>query len=552
MTERSASWFVWIVWAVALVGLMVYAASYAVNVPWQDEWSHVSVIAGERPLSGTWLWEQHNEHRFPIGKLIWLLSLRLSDFDFRILTFINVLLLGTLSAAMIWMSARHRGRHSYVETVFPLLILSPAQYENVLWGFQTSFLLALWLSGMLLLMIVQTSLTNGLLSWRVSIAGSLCAVTVPVFTAMGLVFGATLALWFGCLAFFYRQSPEASARAKSTLFLAAAIIDLVLSVIFLYGLKRPGQIPASSGVLASLGTALEFMAGSFGQNAGRMTWPILGVVVLTLLVVTLITLALAWVKEPTRRLCTSGLLLFLAGCALSIISVGWGRSGFGAGAGFASRYVTFMLPALCCMYFVWQLYWPKGGTTVQASILAISCLTLPVSVREAVSFGEARARTMRAFQNDLQAGVSALVLAERYKGFFDGWDSKEVGAELMGSLKKAGIGLFRNLNDAPPPGLPDHLEGFLDLADARRIAGWAWNPSSGGPVEVEIRDGATVLATVLADRFRGDLVAAHKGDGYHGFDYGNAFQTGVGRLHVIHAVIAGTHFELTGSPRTFE
>ena len=45
--------------------------SYTIRIPWADEWSHVAILSRDRPVSLAWLWEQHNEHRFPLAKLFW-------------------------------------------------------------------------------------------------------------------------------------------------------------------------------------------------------------------------------------------------------------------------------------------------------------------------------------------------------------------------------------------------------------------------------------------------------------------------------------------------
>jgi GT2 family glycosyltransferase len=62
------------------------------------------------------------------------------------------------------------------------------------------------------------------------------------------------------------------------------------------------------------------------------------------------------------------------------------------------------------------------------------------------------------------------------------------------------------------------FEGFVEGLVGPRVEGWVFDASTPGRViEVALFDGDQALATVRADRFRGDLQAAGKGDGACGF-----------------------------------
>lgn len=61
-------------------------------------------------------------------------------------------------------------------------------------------------------------------------------------------------------------------------------------------------------------------------------------------------------------------------------------------------------------------------------------------------------------------------------------------------------------------------EGVLEPETCEYISGWAWDAAQPTtPVMVALFDGAQLVASVRADRYRADLVAAGKGDGRHGF-----------------------------------
>src|SRR5208283_1113997 len=91
--------------------------------------------------------------------------------------------------------------------------------------------------------------------------------------------------------------------------------------------------------------------------------------------------------------------------------------------------------------------------------------------------------------------------------------------------------------------------GFLDTASCSLIAGWAWEPGQPDTaINVDIYDGSAKLATVAANTFRADLLAAGIGNGYHGYSYDPNFSDG--REHTITVYISGTVIDLSNSPQT--
>ena len=63
------------------------------------------------------------------------------------------------------------------------------------------------------------------------------------------------------------------------------------------------------------------------------------------------------------------------------------------------------------------------------------------------------------------------------------------------------------------------LGGFHDSATCTGSSGWAWDSARPNtPINVYIFEGSNLLATVLADKYRADLVGG-AGNGYHAFDW---------------------------------
>ena len=135
--EAGASAFVWGVCGLLTLALIGFVARYGSNVPKWDDFSIVPQLAGVRPVTLRWLWEQGNEHRIPLPKLIMLSASRLAGNDVRAEMYLSVLALSGLSAALIAVASKLAGGLRSSDALFPLLLLSVGQAANLLWA--TSF-----------------------------------------------------------------------------------------------------------------------------------------------------------------------------------------------------------------------------------------------------------------------------------------------------------------------------------------------------------------------------------------------------------------------------
>src|SRR5579863_264331 len=91
--------------------------------------------------------------------------------------------------------------------------------------------------------------------------------------------------------------------------------------------------------------------------------------------------------------------------------------------------------------------------------------------------------------------------------------------------------------------------GYLDSADCTQLVGWAWDGTQpNSPISVDVYDGTSFIASVLANTFRQDLKNAGFGNGSHGFVYTSpAFYTG--GSHTITIRYGGTVTPLGETPR---
>ena len=96
-----------------------------------------------------------------------------------------------------------------------------------------------------------------------------------------------------------------------------------------------------------------------------------------------------------------------------------------------------------------------------------------------------------------------------------------------------------------------NIEGHLDVATCRRIAGWALDPSNvESPLEVEVLIGERKRGSVVADGHRHDLELAGKGQGRCAFEWAaHDFHDSIGQLVTLR--VGGSDTAITGE-RTLE
>lgn len=123
LAARGAAGFVWASWALAVSAALGLVLVFGSNVPYWDDWDMVPVLTGEQPVTLSYLWSQHNEHRLLLPRLALLGLLRLTGWDFRSGMVANVLLLGLLALGMIATARRVRGRMIYGDAFFPVVLL---------------------------------------------------------------------------------------------------------------------------------------------------------------------------------------------------------------------------------------------------------------------------------------------------------------------------------------------------------------------------------------------------------------------------------------------
>jgi len=106
---------------------------------------------------------------------------------------------------------------------------------------------------------------------------------------------------------------------------------------------------------------------------------------------------------------------------------------------------------------------------------------------------------------------------------------------------------------APHAVAAQHGLGIVDAISFNHISGWVWNPDCPDePVQIEVLDGDTQLAVVLAELYRPDLQKLGMGNGRHGFSFNFGPTILPLARHTLRVRRLSDGSDLSGSPRVLE
>jgi hypothetical protein len=434
-----------------LAAALAFVAKYGRSVPYYDDWNIVPILAGDQPFDLVWLWGAHNGvHRLVVPRLVVLATLELSGYDFRTGMYLNVILLGALAFGCLWVARRLRGGTAYADAFFPLVLLHWGHFENILWAWQIGYVAPVVLAGTLLLVIVGMGVRL-----RPGLAGAagICLVLLPLCGLPGLLYVPTLALWLIYVGVRHWRSPTPGARRTSFLVWGFAAAALAVSALSLIGLQ-PAEYGESSPALA-WETALQYLSVTWSPGA-VVFLPYAGLAVLLLLLTGAVTLAVTlWRTPSAARPRALGLLAFLAATGGLILSVALGRPGAGA----APRYCLLGAPALCCVYFIWELAHPAAATPfARTALFALVTSVAALNLQAGREYGRGREKAVDAFLADLRDGVPVYQLLARYGPTLMPYPSDDGGPAYHGwleyclqALHKLASGPFRDLQNEHRP-----------------------------------------------------------------------------------------------------
>jgi hypothetical protein len=338
---------------IALVGFALPAAAYlwfihqyGVNVPRLDQWSDIALIG--RSYSGTLgfsdLWAAHNDHRIFFPNLLAVLQGRITHLNLFVEMYLSALLLFVAIGLLI---ATHKRRSPSTGWVFycpvAIVMLSFAQYQDMLWGFQVA-----WYIVIAALAAVLFLLDRPTLNWRALSVAIALAIVGSYSLFQGLL------IWpVGLLLMVQRR------RCQQAI-LAWVISAALTGIAYFVGLQPP---PNRFYVLHHPGAAIKLLFLAIGDIFAQST-PVAGDNAILVFGVAMFLLAM-WVivRYGLRRDETSARPVGVALICFGLLFVASADIGtawvLGPWVGTNSLYVINVLLILVGSYLV-VLNWPAS------------------------------------------------------------------------------------------------------------------------------------------------------------------------------------------------
>jgi hypothetical protein len=481
-------------WGALTVAALAFVLGLGSNVPSADEWEFVPVLTGHEP-SLPWLWAQHNEHRLPLPRLVYLTLFRLTN-DFRAGMVLQVALLSALSLWLMRLAARLRGGPHWADVFFPVSLLHAGHWENLLMGYQLCFTLFAVLATATGAVALRTTRET---AFRSGVAAGVLALLLALTGGSGLVVALPVCAWVGYLgAMVWRTGAK---RRAAILFLLALLPVAYLGLYFDGYTRPPGHPSPGDGGIAVVMVTAETLAVAFGIGVAGVWWAAfggiaaLGVVVFGMLVEKL--------KSPATRPAAVGLLAFIAGIVGLALAIGVGRAGLGDDMGLWSRYTLLTWPLLGVAYLFWVARGGRGGKWVPVALCVAAALAFLPNTGTGVRAGSEIRAALAAVEADAATGASPERIAARLRGTYHG-GQEERAVRGIPMLREAGVGAF----GASGSSLWWFGGGLVGLAVA--LAAGRWVRNLGRAVQVER---ARELFRLQHERFEEMLLTAARATG---------------------------------------
>ncbi len=418
------------VWAVFAVSAVAFVAVIGTNAPYADEWEFVPALLGEESAL-PWLWQQHNEHRLPLPRAVYLTLFALTH-DFRAGMLLQVAMLAALALYLMRLADQLRGRPHWADAFFPVSLLHVGHWENFIMGYQICFVLFAVLATGLVVVALRITRAN---AFRSGVTAGVLLMLLALTGGSGLVVVPPVAAWLVVVAASVWQSGE---KGRAALLLLLAALPLAYLGVYAGGYERPPLHPVpSTDPRAVLRVAGEVLAMSFGI-AMTPVWLAAFAGILALGGATVALLVPRW-KEPGERLSVAGLVAVAAGVAGVALAIGVGRAGMGGDMGLWSRYSMLSWPLLAAAYLVWV---KLGRKWVPVALCVFAALVFLGNTGTGMQNGAAVKSRYSAIEADAALGLSAeQIVARQFPGSHHaGQERRAVHAIPM--LRAARVGIF--------------------------------------------------------------------------------------------------------------
>jgi hypothetical protein len=420
-------WLVLVVWAALTAAALGFVVTFGTNTPFADEWEFIPALTGHEPI-GTWLWQQHNEHRLPLPRAIYLGLFRLTH-DFRAGMVVQVVLLSGLSFGLTRLAARLRGRGHWADVFFPASLLHVGHWENLLMGYQLCFVLFTVFTTAIGVVALRTTRNT---AYRSGVTAGILGFLLCLCGGFGVVVALPVGAWVAYLAVAVWRG---GSKSKAVQLLALAGLPVLYLVLYRIGYERPphhpppGHAPATAVVMV----AAEAITMAMGSGTSAVwAWVFSGLVGIG-------TLTIGTLVAGPNRPAAFGLIAVFVGVLGLALAIGVGRAGFGDEMGLWSRYSLLMWPLIGLSYLAWVKHGGRGGKRVPVLLCVAVAVFFQANTQTGLALGEAVRQRQAGIEADAAAGVPPGVIAARW---LNGSGQEERAVRGIPMLRDAKVGLF--------------------------------------------------------------------------------------------------------------
>ena len=359
--EPACGLFVHGTWLILTVVALGFVTLYGNRTPRWEDWFFVPFITGAQRVDLAWLWENVQGYRVPILKLVLCACYSLFGFNSKPILYLNVLLFSALALGLLWAIRKARGRWSYTDAFFPIVLLNLGQAEAFSWAQTFAYVSTTSLETLLLILIVTH---RGALNRTSLVLAGASLIFLPLTFGGGVVFAAMMVPWMLYHGWVVKGSIEPSSRHVRPIALGSAFVTVMIVGLYFVGYRplndAPGEQYVKPGLIVYAQTALKYLASGFGGAAYRPFWQFSSLLIAVILLATFLCLIQALARSRlTGDPRAVGLASYMVSCMAIAWVVGMGRYAWGNTI-FDSRYAASSVVALLGSYFVWELHGPQS------------------------------------------------------------------------------------------------------------------------------------------------------------------------------------------------
>ncbi|MEO8460834.1 MAG: hypothetical protein ABI451_09915 [Dokdonella sp.] len=422
-------------WTLTVAMMFLYVAWYGRNMPYWEDWGLVPVLTGAQPFSLDWLTQQVLEHRFVLSRAMLYPIWWLSGGDFRGAMFVNAALLAAVAWMCVQTARKLRGRASYFDAFFPMALLNLGHHESLIFFVQLYFVLPVVLFLVAVAIIARDSWMR---SGRIATCLGLCIAALPLNGGIGMMLAPPLLVWALVAAWVRRRE-----RAASIPLALAALLALIEIGLYFVNYHAPAIGTQARSVLAISRAALEVVSVTFGPAAAA-AFPLSGLFTAALLLTGSLFLTATVLRNRFERIRALGLLMALAGIALVVLGIGFGRSVLGAQAGFSGRYALLVVPGLIVVFLASVRYLDTTfGRLLPVLLFSAACAMLGLNAHSALDYAAYRDKIADGVANAIRSGASPAAVAREYAGTVTSNTDPNVVPALR-SLQRMNWGPYRS------------------------------------------------------------------------------------------------------------